>query len=818
MTSELLISQQIEEEFSELETSKTYHNFDDRLIKFPKSYANIQVQAIENSKKYNFQLKKLTSVSFKYKNKKNDKQLQKFDEDLIKHLKEQKQKAINKTNFNFFNTALRDFLKNNKTYDIFMVIKNKKIDCIKLDRFYTKVKSYDWEIMSETKWFKEKSNFQDLTNVDEFFQEARKSHTVELSIYSENKYNINENNDNNLKEVYLFLFDNPIQLQKFITDLKYSVYFSQQALANYFYNYICDLIFKFVLPSSDLLAFYKNIEIKKKQDNAINDTYISSDKSSSIFPLLEKVYNIEEDIILMMAGILKNQSKNSDHLVKIFLNNYEESNYSSDQFIVFVDENLKSLTSHCHEMKKELDIIFENSQKYEKFFFEEMKKSVEKYISFKGIFNIDIILTNDTGLKINKSADKFMKFLCFIPKCLVVDFFNKIFKCNEGFFHKHIQMFDFCYNFNERNIIHNFHFSGDVSQKNKIRIFDILFKDQWTSKITSIIAYILHFQSNFYKLNIPNDDGYEQYFFYLRNIIKNMRTNIFDIYDNIVKELFDDFPTFLNFCKGYYKFPLKKYNYIDNVCHHFSDYTVKTLFKNNYAKFSFDVINEMQIIISEREQSTLSPIKNYFPKLDTLYEESFILYDKELNNYLMRYFSLDKYLIQTFGTVDEFIMKLKDIDCEMNRVSTIELSLEEHNLSITLNNNIKNITILENLGIPEDEKKFPYAMYFNLYHFHMYQIMKEIYHLISNKCESKISEISVKIRQLNELKFLIKNMTYKFYLFANYIRSRLDKKKINYSTTIGHYVIKINSDNSKEQNLYEDIYVDLKNKINLFNN
>ena len=57
-------------------------------------------------------------------------------------------------------------------------------------------------------------------------------------------------------------------------------------------------------------------------------------------------------------------------------------------------------------------------------------------------------------------------------------------------------------------------------------------------------------------------------------------------------------------------------------------------------------------------------------------------------------------------------------------------------------------------------------------------------------------------------------MTYKFYLYANYIRRRLDKKKIKYPTSIGHYLIQINPDNNKEQNFYEDIYLDFKNEIN----
>ena len=802
MMSESLLKEQQNSEDISIKKIKTDHISIDNPIQLLKSYAMIQ----NPSNKLIYEPNKSSSVYFEYFDKTNKEQYEtKFNDDLIEHLKNEIYKSSSSNTKNIFLvTDLIDFIKDNKFYDISMIIKNEEEEkkCLKLDRNYTKVKSYDWEIMSET-WFKQKSKFKNSKNVEEFFHAARKCSIVELSIYS-------KENSSNLQLVYLFLFDNPNKLQEFLAKLKYSVYFSKEALANYLYNYICDLIFRFVLPSSDVLAFYKNIEIKIKDEKIINDTFNSAEKSSSFSPLFKRVKEIEESIIndIIPLDLIGKEYKFSN-LVRI-INNFEES---------------KFMPKECNEIKKELDEIFKNSPLYEKFFFNEMKKIVEKYISFKGVFNIDMILTNETGFHTNSKVDKVMKFLCFIPKCIVVDFFNKILKCNEGFFHKHIQVFDFCYNFNEKNIIHNFHANVDESQKNKIRIFDVLFKEKWTSKITSIITYILHFQSNFYTLNF--DDGDDKYF-YIRKIIHYMRTNILEIKDNLLKELFDDFPSFHLFCQGYYKFPQKKYNYIDNVCHHFANYTVKTLLKNNFIKFSYDVIIEIKMINKERKNSELIPIINYFPQLDTLYEECFILYDKELNNYLMQYFSLDQYLNQKFGTIDDFILKLKEIDCEMNRISTIELSLAE--LDHLTDNTIANNTVLENSELLDDEKTFPYAMYFNLYHFHRYNIMKEIYYLIM--CYSAIKNdeirdyikkdikknIKSKILQLNELTFLVKNMTYKFYVYSNYIRGRLDKKNIIYSTSIGHYLIRVNPDNIEEQNYYENIYIDLKNKINLINN
>ena len=785
MTSEQLI----DDDSPEMKLINQDQNFDEKPIKLSKSYGILSTKFETN--KFEYDANNLPTVSFKFTDKTNGESSKNFNENLNKYLNDQIEASDN-----FFNIDLRNFINDNKPFHIFIILKNEKEEKkIKLDRNHTKVKSYDWEYMSgEVK--NKHLNFPDSTNVNEFLQDARRYHIVEIGILSE-KRNVNYEKDVEMR--YLFLFEDPIQLQDFVTKLKYNVFFSQQALANHFYNYICDLIFSFVLPSSDLMAFYKNIEIKKEEEIIINDTSDGSDKASSIFPFKDQVNKIEQNIRHDMAYYLEKPSKyNFEFFLKRF-NYYEEDNYPGKYFNVSDD---KALSFHCNQMKKELDEIVKNSQIYEKFFFYEMKKTVEKYISFKGVFNIDIVLNNQRNKNTVKNINKIYQ--CFKEKIFcIVNYLNIVFKCNEGFSHKHIQIFDYCYSFNEANIIHTFPAHYDSSQKNKIRIFDVLLKDEWTSKITSIIVYILHFQSRAY------DD---QYLVYLTKIIKNMRINIFDIYHDLVKELFDVFPSFKLFCKGYYKFSLKKYNYIDNVCHHFADYSIKTLLKNNFVKFSYDVIQENEIIIKNQDQLILCPVKNYFPKIDTLYEDCFILYDKELNDYLNSYEYRDKTLNKTFGTVDDFILKLKEIDSEMNRFSIMNLNLEDPV-------NLTNYKVFEESRIHEDTKTFPYAMYFNLYNFHKYNLIREIYDLVliykkNNNDNEFLNSTSEKILQLNELTFLVKNMTYKFYLYANYIRRRLDKKKINYSTTIGHYVIQINPDNNKEQNFYEDIYLDFKNKIN----
>ena len=402
----------------------------------------------------------------------------------------------------------------------------------------------------------------------------------------------------------------------------------------------------------------------------------------------------------------------------------------------------------------------------------------------------------------------------------VIKCFFKIFECNEGFIHKHIQMFDFSYSFNDRNVIHIFPSIEDNSQKNKIRIFDFLFREEWTSKIAALITLILNFQSNYYKkkseMNIQI-----QFYLFSKKIISMMRRSIFEIFDDIIKEFFDDFPSFYEFCGGLYKFPIKKYNHIDYVCHHFANLSVKSLLKYNYVKFSYNVMNEMIDIMNDTNENC--PIKNYFPKLEILYEDCFIIYDKEMDDYLHEYYSLDNYLYKFFKTVDDFINKLEEIDCEMSRYSLIALPLDKLPNLNTFSKNYLNIDLTTNR---EDLETFPYTMYFNLYHFHKFEIMKKIYLEISNYRKNLnkdikqniLSYINDLIMKIKKLTFLVKNMTYKFYNCANYVRSRLDKNEIKFPSSFGHYLMEINSDQViQETDFYKNNYILMKNKIIEFN-
>ena len=72
--------------------------------------------------------------------------------------------------------------------------------------------------------------------------------------------------------------------------------------------------------------------------------------------------------------------------------------------------------------------------------------------------------------------------------------------------------------------------------------------------------------------------------------------------------------------------------------------------------------------------------------------------------------------------------------------------------------------------------------------------------------------------KIKKLTFLVKNMTYKFYNCANYVRSRLDKNEIKFPSSFGHYLMEINSDQViQETDFYKNNYILMKNKIIEFN-
>jgi hypothetical protein len=786
---------------------------DNKVFHLSKHFAKIEVNELYYKLIYD-ESSSTPSISFKYFDNSKDEPIMSFTEKLNQYLVDtigRIQMKKEEMEHTFFTKNLREFLKNNPIYEIYMVFENEGNKKLKLDKISSKIKSYDWDYFSEI-WFKNKNHFQNSQNFENFCQLARNSYIIELKIFSEIK-------SDELKEVYLFLFDNPLELKDFLTSLKYASYFSEQALGNYFYSYVIDLIFNFILPSSDLISFYKNIGIMYENTNSSSsdNSNAQNDSYSTIFPLHDTCLALENEITLKKVFSFNKLKHGASYesFVKSF-NHYEETFLSSDKFRLDLKdsngiERNNTLVTHCFNLKVELDKIFSNSKNYEKFFFFELKKAVGRYISFKGIFNIDIILTNENVRQSNPKIQKLFKYICFIPKCIVVDIFNKILKCNEGFFHKHIQMFDFSYSFNERNVIHNFHSNEDSSQKNKIRIFDILFRDRWVAQIASIISLILHFQSNFYRQENRDTDKANQYLIFSSNIINRMRKMIFKIFQEVVTEFFEDFPAFNLFCSGLYKFPIKKYNHVDNVCHHFADYSVKTLLKNNFLKFSYDVINQMKIV-NKDIGNVNSPVKNFFPQIDTLYEECFILYDKDLNNYLTEYFSLDGYLYKTYKKLDDFINNLKEIDCELNRFSLMAMNKEKIKDFDIYNTEGNTLMGLENPLISEKLETFPYAMYFNLYHFHKFEIMKNLYFDIflyrKDSSESIFNNMNNMINKLNELTFLIKNMTYKFYLYANYIRERLDKNKLKYPSSLGHYLMQIDADNIKRDLcFYNDIYL-----------
>lgn len=268
----------------------------------------------------------------------------------------------------------------------------------------------------------------------------------------------------------------------------------------------------------------------------------------------------------------------------------------------------------------------------DKFIINSLNRYISKDICRNGFLNIDIIFNDEFNIedfsnsgcnnkclnnpKINKCKDSIMGCMFVtLSKCL--DFLNQFLKVNEGFYHKHISIMNYSYNFNEKNIIFTFNTNYDTSKKNKIRIFDIFFNQLWITHISYLVLYIYkkcYFFNNkseidllikgfFFEFETNRVDDEDCSDDLLQNIDNknnsdfNEKKNLLTDYKNSIIAIFfkkfakvvniitvefltnydNNLPEFKTFCKKISKFPIKKYNTIDNLCQHFANYSIEVL-------------------------------------------------------------------------------------------------------------------------------------------------------------------------------------------------------------------------------------------------
>ena len=580
--------------------------------------------------------------------------------------------------------------------------------------------------------------------------------------------------------------------------LKYTLYFIKETLINYIGKYLHDIIYDFCnLPSEILVEFLSHIGAMNSNMNETKIIYPIRNQIKTIMELNRKnmihftyrnLSNIKRpkalDKIPFYKFIQLYEKYNMFHQqdeFKIKKSKVDELKFLKDCLIIEKGDNITR--EHKVNLKKVLEKIFidltnslnyymnNNSQNIKRYMIESLNKFLIQYISFKGFFNIDIVINEESMFEFdcfkNKNKNQKMNENIFSCVTKTLKFINSLFEFNEGFFHKHFSILDFSYNFNEKNIIHTFPSYNDSSKKNKIRIFDIPFLDKWNFHIATLIMLVYKDLYGF--LNNNSNFQNEEY----QENSQNKFFNLFSkTHDLISKELFQYYelvlPNYFSLCDRMSKYPLDKYNCIDSLCQHFTNISLEILLRNNLVFFSpFNSLYDIKV----------NDIFNV-PNLNDIFEPYLILVDKELKTFLDKKEKKEDYLKKKNYNIKSYFNDLKSINNEKLHHSIFLTNIlidddeENENEKKFNNNNEKNINEINT----NKEKKFSIKKYkesqynynnnkntfdfynlFNLYYYFTYKTMFELkqkfynYDTMKGYIDYLESSISISIDQDNSL-------------------------------------------------------------------
>ena len=526
---------------------------------------------------------------------------------------------------------------------------------------------------------------------DTFDLMAEKYYLIEI----ESKKKPNETilkEDGILSVLYLITPSKKQTIDLFIM-VKYSLYFIKETLRNYIGKYIRDMIYEFChLPSESLDDFLSHIGclthtfsknskidfplqryIKSMKvisnKNLINHMYrnlpnISRPKAADKVPFHKFIYMYEKYIQFYAVKEFKIKQKIVNDKKYTFLKPSIIYDPINDKITKEHRINLEILLKTYLEI---LEKFFRENLSTDKniirnFMINNLSKFLVQYASFKGFFNLDVVINEDNvfefqcskNAKINNKINQNM-FGCVVC-CLA--FINMIFGFNEGFFHKHFSLMDYSYNFNEKNVIHTFLTCNDSSKKNKIRIFDIPFMEKWTYEIAGLIIMIYRDEfgflanKNYIKNQKISIDFHKNFTTLFDEIVTNIENDVTHYYQDVL-------PDFYNFCEKISTSPLDKYNCLDNLCQNFANNSLKALIQNNVIFFTpFD------IIFNINEDNILNQ-----PNLNTILEPYLILVDDKLKTYLDKKEKKDQYLEETQMKMETYYNQLKYVNIEKNHYS-----------------------------------------------------------------------------------------------------------------------------------------------------
>ena len=703
---------------------------------------------------------------------------------------------------------------------------------------------------------KEKENFENfvsLTFEKYYLIEIEKKKPAAETIIKE---------DGILSVIYLITSEKKTAINLF-TMVKYCLYFIKETLTNYIGKYIRDMIYDYChLPSECFDDFLSHIGSVTK----------AADTFELVFPLKKYIKNIEN---LTMKNLISHVSRNLTNISrpkaqdkipfhkfiflyekyklyyeekefkikqKYFLEDYKDSSKKkkyTKKYLFLQDCLIKDPVNDKISKENKVDlnmllkIYFEILEKFLKeklspdreiiqdFLVKNLAKFLSQYSAFKGFINIDVVMNDDNNFEFQCSKNKkynacindnMHDFVVCLLKCI-----NGLFGFNEGFFHKHFNIMDYSYNFNEKNVVHTFLTINDSSKKNRVRIYDIPFMDNWCYQIASLLMAIYRdnfgFLSNKDYLNkqkksIDFHDNFKKLF---RDIHKTVINDVLDNYEDVI-------PNFYEFCSKMSETPLDKYNCLDNLCQNFANKSIQYLLKNNViffcpydivfkneiSKFKFDLINE--------------------PRLDIILEPYLILVDKNLKEYLEKGEKKDNYLSEKHYNIKTFFQDLKSINIEKPHYTVflteqknkeeekdLDKEIDKDDIEDENENNLINSTPQE---IDKDKEKEQSIERSESFSSNISEIPNLDKPIDINKVYPKRMH-TLQMKKISKLKNLVPQFDFYFLfnLYYNYTYNTMKSLKLSFTDydTLKRYIASIESSVTISFNDYDKT---IMNKIN----
>lgn len=433
---------------------------------------------------------------------------------------------------------------------------------------------------------------------------------------------------NDYPKFRIFMFPKEGDLTSFFGLFKFSISFSKESISNYISKYIVNLLCLYTNLSPQLIDYLRTVSIfvgeeekneKKpnlvfplssrmtKMMNLINnnkksnlyknlntnnrlDSFSSSFKISNFIKLKNYYYNQS----FIRLNKIENKEKDDDNF---FFNEQFYKNYALNKETFLIDSFDLFINQTTDNNDKNKDSIID-------YFISSLSRHIVKHITYSGFTYIDVI-SNEDGMaeSIEGCGSQSIKtgsssyFLNIIEK--VIDkglgFINKIFNLNEGFFHKHLSILGNSYNFNHSNTVITHPIENDCSMKNKIRVFDVLFKENWANTVSNIAFQIWKI-----KKYIPSHISNNSIVYSLTSINDLLIKGVSSIIDEYFTYYNNSLPDFLSFSLKISDFVKERYNMIDNVCQHFANKSLDVLLKKNltdytllYTKYNQTVTNQI---------------------------------------------------------------------------------------------------------------------------------------------------------------------------------------------------------------------------------